>query len=229
MSTCLLPTMDTIHDTLVSEIAQLGGCVTDDIRCDDLLFMRSLLPHTDQVRSGDSVQGGVALRATEREVFVHPYTVRKVCENGAIMAIMTDTRRMVRVDPDVVPDEADEVLEDLRVAVQACAHKATLRDAVGAMRLLSEILVNQHYLIDLISVLSGPAVLDRGLIRAIMQRFARDRDRTLFGFMNAITSLARDTRDPETRWRLEELGGGVLALSDTPHLAPARRRLVPSR
>jgi hypothetical protein len=30
--------------------------------------------------------------------------------------------------------------------------------------------------------------------------------------MNAITSLARDTRDPERRWRLEELGGGMLAL-----------------
>jgi hypothetical protein len=27
--------------------------------------------------------------------------------------------------------------------------------------------------------------------------------------MNAVTSVARDTRDPELRWRLEELGGGV--------------------
>jgi hypothetical protein len=27
--------------------------------------------------------------------------------------------------------------------------------------------------------------------------------------MNAVTSLARDSRDPDDRWRLEELGGGI--------------------
>ena len=27
--------------------------------------------------------------------------------------------------------------------------------------------------------------------------------------MNAVTSVARDTRDPELRWRLEEFGGGI--------------------
>ena len=31
--------------------------------------------------------------------------------------------------------------------------------------------------------------------------------------MNAVTSVARDTRDPETRWRLEELGGGIAILA----------------
>ena len=45
----------------------------------------------------------------------------------------------------------------------------------------------------------------------IMRRFSRDRDRSVFGLANAVTSLARDQEDPEVRWRLEELGGGVLA------------------
>ena len=36
--------------------------------------------------------------------------------------------------------------------------------------------------------------------------------------MNAVTSLVRDTRDPEVRWRLEELGGGIPAL-----VAPTRK------
>jgi hypothetical protein len=27
--------------------------------------------------------------------------------------------------------------------------------------------------------------------------------------MNAVTSVARDTQDPDLRWRLEELGGGL--------------------
>ncbi len=29
--------------------------------------------------------------------------------------------------------------------------------------------------------------------------------------MNAVTSVARDTADPEVRWRLEEMGGGICA------------------
>jgi hypothetical protein len=34
-------------------------------------------------------------------------------------------------------------------------------------------------------------------------------DQSAFGVLNAVTSLARDTRDPETRWQLEELGGAL--------------------
>jgi hypothetical protein len=48
-------------------------------------------------------------------------------------------------------------------------------------------------------------------------------DHTGFGLMNAVTSLARDTRDPDDRWRLEELGGGIGAaiLPRQPHDSPA--------
>jgi hypothetical protein len=43
--------------------------------------------------------------------------------------------------------------------------------------------------------------------------------------MNAVTSVARDTRDPETRWRLEELGGAIAArLPRAPKAAPAAAR-----
>jgi hypothetical protein len=44
-----------------------------------------------------------------------------------------------------------------------------------------------------------------------MERFFQEADRSRFALMNAVTSVARDTRDPEVRWRLEELGGGILA------------------
>ena len=91
MATCPLPTVETIHDTFVSEITQLGGRVTDDYRYNELLLLRSVLPHSECVRPQDAVQGGVALRATEHEIFVHPYTFRKVCQNGAVMAMVLDT------------------------------------------------------------------------------------------------------------------------------------------
>ena len=43
------------------------------------------------MKPGDRVQGGVALRATEDDVWVHPYVFRQVCTNGAIIARATQT------------------------------------------------------------------------------------------------------------------------------------------
>ncbi|MHC4275561.1 MAG: hypothetical protein ACYSUR_18110, partial [Planctomycetota bacterium] len=51
----------------------------------------------------------------------------------------------------------------------------------------------------------------RRLFDAVMGRFDRQPDRSSFGLMNAVTSVARDTPDRDTRWRLEEAGGGMLA------------------
>jgi hypothetical protein len=49
-----------------------------------------------------------------------------------------------------------------------------------------------------------------------------------FGVMQAITAVARDTADPEVRWRLEEFGGGVPVMRqpdpDPRPLAVTRRR-----
>jgi hypothetical protein len=53
----------------------------------------------------------------------------------------------------------------------------------------------------------------------ILIRFLQAGDSSLFGLVNAVTSLARDTGDPQRRWRLEELGG---ALVRAPRPAPER-------
>jgi hypothetical protein len=43
-----------------------------------------------------------------------------------------------------------------------------------------------------------------------LDQFFRDGDHSRFGLGNAITAVARDTEDPNVRWDLEELGGGLL-------------------
>jgi hypothetical protein len=53
----------------------------------------------------------------------------------------------------------------------------------------------------------------------IVRRFRDAGDRTAFGLMNAVTSIARDQDDPEVRWQLEKLGGGVPAMN-FPHVRP---------
>ena len=62
----------------------------------------------------------------------------------------------------------------------------------------------------------------------IVSRFTRGRDDSVFGLINAVTSVARDTRDPETRWRLEELGGSIPALvSPAPKPGGAEAEIAP--
>src|SRR5262245_25881668 len=48
-------------------IAGCGGAVTDTFDDGRRLFTRSLLPHVEEVRPKDGVQGGVALKATTEE------------------------------------------------------------------------------------------------------------------------------------------------------------------
>jgi len=67
-------------------------------------------------------------------------------------------------------------------------------------------------LLSIMSWLSRPSEdLDPELMSQIMDAFLGEGEPSRFGLMNAITSVARDRSDPEERWRLEELGGGIAA------------------
>ena len=67
--------------------------MTDTFDDGERLFVRSVVPQR-RGRSGPTtgLQGGVALRASGGDVWVHPYVFRLVCTNGAIMA-HADRRR----------------------------------------------------------------------------------------------------------------------------------------
>ena len=52
-----------------------------------------------------------------------------------------------------------------------------------------------------------------------MRTYLEAVDRSAFGLMNSLTSVARDQDDPEVRWKLEELGGGVPAM-EFPRVRP---------
>jgi hypothetical protein len=83
---------------------------------------------------------------------------------------------------------------------------------------------------ELIMVMQELAPLQRHgmgrFVHQILKRFSVGREQTRFGLMNAVTSVARDTSDPDARWRLEELGGaiGALILPKRPTPSPARAR-----
>lgn len=209
-----VPTIREIHDAFTDEIASLGGVVSNVFDDEVRLFARSVLPARAEVRVGDAVNAGVALRATGSEIVVSPYTFRQVCSNGAIAAHVMQSRRLERVEcGDVLRPAYDSevTLLDVRAAVRACAASDVFTGVVDEMRTAADVQVEA--MIQLLPVMRR---IPRHDVAEIVDRFTHARDWTAFGLMNAVTSYARDTRDAEHRWNLEELGGTLVARLVTP-------------
>lgn len=208
-----LPSTSDISKAFADEITSLGGAVPDVYDDGVRLFARGVLPADAEVRPGDHIRGGVALRVDGPQVQVHPYTFRQVCTNGAIAAQALESRRLERIEAvDVVGPTYDigVVLTDLRLAVRVCAAPEAFTVTTRQMRSATE--VEADLALNLLPVLAHmPDAMAQRWLPQILQRFSRDEDRSVFGLMNAVTSVARDVRDQNARWRLEELGGTIPA------------------
>src|SRR5437899_4545381 len=86
-----LSTQDVLA-VFTEEIAARGGCVLDSFDDGERLFARSVLPQVEEVRPKDGFKGGVALRASRKQIWLYPYLFRLVCRNGAIMSEAFATR-----------------------------------------------------------------------------------------------------------------------------------------
>jgi hypothetical protein len=188
------------------------------------LFARGVLPANADVHLGDRIQAGVAIRATGSEILVHPYTFRQVCTNGAIAAHALETRRLERTPSAgvyVATYDVAVTLTDLRLAVQASAAKEAFDRSIREMRSASDF--EADLALQLLPALANmPQRLTAMLLPRIFHRFASGGDRSAFGLMNAVTSVARDTRNPGMRWRLETVGGTLPS-----RLGPQPRALRP--
>jgi hypothetical protein len=195
-----------ILEIFKEEIADQGGIIPDTSHDGTRLFTRSILPRLELIQPGDQVQGGVALKATEEEVRLHPYVFRLVCRNGAIMARAIQTRHLMELPLLDVQEAEFSIIEAVRAC---CAPEAFVKSAEqmrSALEVEADLALN---LMPLLSRLSSP---NRNQFFAeILAQFLKEEDLTLYGLANAVTSVARDIRDPEARWELEELGGGVFA------------------
>ncbi len=223
-----LPSTRDICDTVVDELNLMGGTVSDQLDDGWRLFLRAILPLEDKVQPKDGVQGGVAVMVDEEEIEVRPYVFRQVCRNGAVMPLLMEGRHIQRVDFSSSSDAIEEVHRDVREAVRACAAPEVFSENVQQMR--ADIATMADFTVfQMLLMASRIPQRDASALRTeIMRRFSRDRDHSVFGLANAITSVARDQKDPEARWRLEELGGGVLARippRTKPHGSAARSAL----
>ncbi|HEV3080475.1 MAG TPA: hypothetical protein VGY66_11875 [Gemmataceae bacterium] len=211
MTILLTPAVKRIRKHFTRAIADLGGAVSDSYDDGRLLFLRSVLPLVEEVRPRDRLQGGVALRVVEAEILVVPYVFRQVCRNGAIMAQALETRGIERVESSLGSQAEEEVLAEVSAAVQTCGSQEAFANALEPMRSASTQEVDLA--LNLMPLLTRlPKETAAQMLGHILTRYHSDQDRSRYGLMNAVTSLARDTRDPNLRWHLEELGGGIAAL-----------------
>lgn len=209
MKAMYLPAAPEILETFEHEVRDLGGTLRDVYAEGDLLYARAVLPDEMDVRPNDRVHGGVAVRTHDTEILVHPYTYRVVCTNGAIVASAIGSRVVERVELSAPTAVIEGVLDDLRQAVHAGAAASVLANTVRAMRSAAN-RDAELFLQLMLALPHMPPGVRASVVRVIVRRYDAEGDRSVFGLVNAVTSVARDTTDPEIRWRLEELGGGML-------------------
>jgi hypothetical protein len=204
------PTTAEIMAIATEEIAIAGGNVAERFDDGSRLFVRFVLPHALQVTTGDTVHGGVAVRGSGQAVSINPYVFRLVCRNGAIIGTAACTRCVE--DSEYVT--AEEVGGAIRAAVYECASKSVFVETVEQMRRSRETPAGAA--INLLRHLSNlPPDIAAQMASLVAQRFFEAADQSRFDLMNAVTSVARDSNDPDLRWRLEELGGAI-GVSRTP-------------
>jgi hypothetical protein len=208
-----------VAELFAEEIAGAGGKVTETFDDADRVFTRGVMPPSIEVGPQDHLKGGVALCATDTDIFVHPYVFRLVCSNGAIVAQATQTHRLARDDHAVMLESA------LRFAIRCCCDRDAFVSAAGEMRASQNFAANRAIAMSAFMSSHGGRMPKMMLVE-IFRRYEADGDRSAYGLMNAVTSLARDTRDPELKWRLEKFGGGIPALMQRAEGTPKRTRII---
>jgi hypothetical protein len=203
-----------------AEMRALGGDLTDDVTDGWRLYARGVLPPQADVAPKDFVKPGIALRCTDGEVEVRPYVHRVVCRNGAVIAHSGAGRR---VDLRATGD-TERQLQEVREAIHAAAEPGAFRDFVASMR--SARGVRPDLPLIVMSAMRR-ADLDESTLLDFMERYRRGGALDLFAIGNAMTSLGRDTTDPERRWRREAFGAAIFARVLPPLTFTGARAPVP--
>ena len=211
MASAMLPSPQDIQSVVEEEVANAGGETLDRLSDGRRLFLRCVLPVARQIRKNDNVQGGVAVMVGDLDIRVHPFTFREVCRNGAIMAQTIDTRRIRRVEFDAPPFVVTEVLSEVRESVRECSAPEVFSSVAGQLHTAANTAADLA--IHLLPMLARFPQHDVArILTDIMGEYTSEGDDSVFGLMNAVTSVAREEPDPEVRWDLEELGGGIPAM-----------------
>lgn len=199
-----------ITAAFIEGIVAEGGKLRDTYDDGRYLYLRSVLPFRFKVAARDKMHAGLALKSTGTELWLHPYLYRLVCRNGLIAA---STMQSMRMDYDEFPEGkegADELAFELPRAIRNCAREDFFREAARRLREARDVPTDWRTdrELKLLSMISGHpgSAPSRRLLNELRRRFEEHEERSIYGLVNATTSLARDVRDPALKWQLEVMG-----------------------
>lgn len=211
-------TTDDILQTFTAQIMLHKGQVTSTYNDGRRLLTRGTIPQSENVQPKDRLQAGVALKANQRQLSIYPYIYRQVCSNGAIMAQTIESRQIAGL---AVGSPTDTIAE-LKSAIDACCQPHVFTSSVKQIR--SALTSQADSALNLLELFSRiKSIASSPVASEIIRRFIDSEDQSPFALMNAITSVARDTRHPQTKWKLEKLGGSIPALISNPPPSKPRK------
>jgi len=197
-------TTERIFNAFSEEISARGGKVTDKFINQRRLFARSIVALTENVKPGDRLHGGVALKATGGEVCVNPYVLRKVCTNGAVMSQALESTRLTRLNW----GDPNEALDRICEAVGQCCSEEVFRVSVEQFRTALDAPADLSFMASGIWERLGHQAVP---MLQFFERLANGNLPSTFEMIQDITAFARNLKDPVLRWDLEELGGSIAA------------------
>ena len=188
----------------------VGRCVADDGGSYAVAVYRKDRPGP-QVRVGDSFFSGVQLSGSigAGVVLVEPHVLRCICVNGAAVPVAAGGGAYVRWS-------AYDAEGDLDAVVELGFSGALARDVEADLRRASA--TPQPRLSDLRA--RGLLRIEDALAASIAEAVSAE-EPTLYGLYNAMTRVARDTRDVRTAVGLERTAGRLItALIRNPERDP---------
>jgi hypothetical protein len=128
------------------------------------------------------------------------------------MPIFAGTSRLERIRTEEVVGAATFTggfTSELREAIRSCVSGRGWSSSVENLRAMTE--VEAGVAMSMLMHLVHAPGLPHSVLVTVLQRFSSTADMSAFGLVNAVTSVARDSEDPQMRWELESVGGKLVA------------------
>jgi len=172
---------------------------------------------TEEIRENDVIHGGLIIRNSEvgaSSFRVEPFLLRKICSNGLIgkhsLKKIHLGRQTVETG-EIEWSEETKRLEDkafwakVRDIIRNTFDRKIFLSWIKKMKEATEIEIEKpKEAIDNVVKYAGLTEEQKNIL---LMHFT---EKTKYGLVNAVTSLARETKDIDERIRLEEIGGKLL-------------------
>jgi len=172
---------------------------------------------TEEIREGDIIHGGLIIRNSEvgaSSFRVEPFLLRKICSNGLIgrhSLKRIHLGRQTAEEGEIEWSDETKRLEDkafwakVRDIIRNTFDRKIFLSWIKKMKEAAEIKIEKpKEAIDNVVKYAGLTEEQKNIL---LMHFT---EKTKYGMVNAVTSLARDTQDIQERIRLEEIGGKLL-------------------